>query len=227
VIDSSDFYGEGGKKLGLGSSAAVAVAVCACVAEAAGLPWWQVETELPRVANTAHRTAQGGRGSGYDVLASVHGGIGVVTGGRNPGWEDVELPWLSTIGLQSRRRSVRTGSAVASYERWKEAHAKEHREFLAASNRYVSELAGSPDFDTAKPILSLARDLGRNLGRAIGVSADIGQREDVDAPNEAAFASFCKALGAGNELVGCISRSGRCPAGFTAEEIDREGARWL
>src|SRR4030042_1902847 len=35
-------------------------------------------------ALAAHRRAQGGRGSGYDVLASFHGGAGLFAGGGRP-----------------------------------------------------------------------------------------------------------------------------------------------
>ena len=50
-IDSSALFGEGGRKAGFGSSAAVSATLCAAL--------------------EAHRSAQGGTGSGYDVYASV------------------------------------------------------------------------------------------------------------------------------------------------------------
>lgn len=71
-IDSSTFS-QGGAKLGLGSSAAVAVSLAhalrilrGCVATPAAL-----FTDALR----AHRSAQGGLGSGIDIAASAYGGV--------------------------------------------------------------------------------------------------------------------------------------------------------
>src|SRR5690606_21597860 len=64
---------EGGHKLGLGSSAAVATALAAALAAAGGI---RPDRELLfDLASSAHRTAQGGTGSGGDVAASVYGGL--------------------------------------------------------------------------------------------------------------------------------------------------------
>jgi phosphomevalonate kinase len=71
-IDSSALRA-GGHKLGLGSSAAVAVALTAALARAAGLE--PDREEVFHLANTAHRAAQGGAGSGGDVAASTYGGL--------------------------------------------------------------------------------------------------------------------------------------------------------
>ena len=57
-------------KLGLGSSAAVCVAVMGALQSALSLG----ETELD-AAISAHREAQGGRGSGYDVATALVGGV--------------------------------------------------------------------------------------------------------------------------------------------------------
>ncbi|MBI5513204.1 MAG: hypothetical protein HY909_05510 [Deltaproteobacteria bacterium] len=71
-FDTSALYGEGGRKLGLGSSAAACVAglLCALLAEGVPVDW----DELARIARQGHREAQGG-GSGVDVLASAYGGL--------------------------------------------------------------------------------------------------------------------------------------------------------
>lgn len=73
-IDSSALS-EGGLKLGLGSSAAVAAAAVGVLLEEAGI---DLAEELPfalRLADLAHRAAQGGRGSGGDVAVAVFGGV--------------------------------------------------------------------------------------------------------------------------------------------------------
>lgn len=72
AIDTRAFSADG-HKLGLGSSAAVSVTLCQALAIAAGVNLER--TELATLAIRSHRRAQGGRGSGGDVAASVHGGL--------------------------------------------------------------------------------------------------------------------------------------------------------
>lgn len=62
----------GGRKLGLGSSAAVCVATGRALASAAGRPF---DLRLLRACERAHFTAQGDRGSGYDVFTVGAGGV--------------------------------------------------------------------------------------------------------------------------------------------------------
>lgn len=67
TMDTTAFFARG-TKLGLGSSAALCVALQAAFAAVSGTqPDYQA-------ALTAHRAAQGGRGSGIDVAASFYGG---------------------------------------------------------------------------------------------------------------------------------------------------------
>lgn len=62
----------GGHKLGLGTSAAVAVATGRAICAARGVPF---DGAALRRCEHAHRAAQGGRGSGYDVFAIGAGGL--------------------------------------------------------------------------------------------------------------------------------------------------------
>jgi mevalonate kinase len=72
AIDSAALAA-GGAKLGLGSSAAAAAVAVGVELAAAGVDA-DVETAFALAAR-AHRAAQGGRGSGADVAAAVHGGV--------------------------------------------------------------------------------------------------------------------------------------------------------
>ncbi len=74
LVDTSTFT-EGASKLGLGSSAATAVASVGAVMELAGMSIADNRDLLFSIADGAHRTAQGGMGSGADVAASVYGGV--------------------------------------------------------------------------------------------------------------------------------------------------------
>ena len=72
VLDSSAFFAQDGNKLGLGSSAAV------LTAWAGALQAYDKkdvsELSLGRLIGL-HRALQGGRGSGIDVAAALHGGL--------------------------------------------------------------------------------------------------------------------------------------------------------
>ncbi len=74
MVDSSAFE-RGGCKLGLGSSAAAALASVGAVFENAGLSITENRDLVLSVADTAHRAAQGGVGSGADVAVSAAGGF--------------------------------------------------------------------------------------------------------------------------------------------------------
>ncbi|MFL5303861.1 MAG: mevalonate kinase [Polyangia bacterium] len=72
AVDSAALS-QDGQKLGLGSSAAAVVAAVGALWDALGQPL-DAATLLP-LAVGAHRAAQGGRGSGGDVAASLFGGV--------------------------------------------------------------------------------------------------------------------------------------------------------
>ena len=71
-LDTSAFFTPSGEKLGLGSSGALAASLFTLWAHLAGQE--PGEDALVQAALRAHRHAQGGRGSGADVAASVCGG---------------------------------------------------------------------------------------------------------------------------------------------------------
>lgn len=74
IVDTAGFS-EGGVKLGLGSSAAAAVAAAGAVLEYAGVGVGSNKELLFGAADAAHRSAQGGVGSGADVAVAVYGGF--------------------------------------------------------------------------------------------------------------------------------------------------------
>jgi phosphomevalonate kinase len=256
VIDSRSFSADDGTKLGFGSSAAVTVALCAALARlarlagaanalgASAIPALGEERFAP-LAVEAHRAVQHGRGSGYDVLASIHGGIGVVTGGREPSWRSVELPWLRSVGVARAQRPVATTSAITAWQSWKSENGEEHRRIIARSNEVVAAIAASSDFDRASVHLDSARELGERIGRLIGVSASVADRvaeTGAAAVDRAAITGGAmgfsgatrstlatgsyKALGAGNETAGWFSPDGHAPPPFSPVALDFGGARW-
>ena len=218
-VDSRALYSADGRKTGLGSSAAVTVSVvCALLALAGESARGE---EAATVAVRSHRAAQNGRGSGYDVLASFHGGAGVVRGGRFPSWEPCGLPAGFELFLFPGSAPVSTADAVGRYERWKTGNPGPARDFLAQSNDAIGSFLRSPTADQLHRSLGSCRRLGSELGRAIGVSAEIALPPGLNG-------AWCKAVGAGNELGACLvppgaprpSRSSGCrPLRLAAEGV--------
>jgi phosphomevalonate kinase len=181
----------GGRKGGFGSSAAVAVALTwVLLGQASGRPDTKVAAE---VALGAHRRAQGGQGSGYDVFASSFGGVGLFIGGERPSWEPLRLDWLAPLFLGRGPRSVSTPQAIERYRRWRERSPGEAAGFLRDSNRCALGFARSGSRSEAASWLACSRELGLSLGERIGVDASLPW-PNPSAPGE------LKALGAGNEL---------------------------
>jgi phosphomevalonate kinase len=218
VVDSSAFF-TGSRKGGFGSSAAVAAALTCALLHLSGFSGPGLLQCAARLALLAHRRVQGGRGSGYDVYASLYGGIGCLTGGVDPVWQAVELPWLPPLYLFPGPASVSTTSSLQRYERWKASHPDEWRSFLEESNRGVRRFLTAESWSQARPIFTASKELGLRLGRRIGVSAQVDPPGSLDQ-------SLCKALGAGNEL-GIYLASESAP-GTALEQIGvtAEGLRW-
>jgi len=193
-VDSSDFF-FGGRKGGLGSSAAAAVGLCwALLALAAGSP--PQPAAVLEAALAAHRRAQGGHGSGYDVFASFHGGAGLFAGGARPSWQPLDLPWLEPLYLFHGERSLSTPVAIGKYREWRLRRPEEAGSFLEKSNRLVWSFSRAASRLEALGSLRRCRALGLRLGEAIGVPAAMHPPDDWDGIR----AEDCKALGAGNEL---------------------------
>jgi phosphomevalonate kinase len=193
-VDSSSFFSPDGRKSGLGSSAAVTVALVCGLLRAAGA---DPPADAPRLALQAHRRAQGGRGSGYDVMTSFNGGAGLFTGGADPRWQPCVLPGDMRLLLFSGPAPVSTAEAVARYGEWKNSDPAAAQDFLRESNNaIVSFLRAASD---AQLLLwfTACRELGIELGRAIGIPADIPVPPGLEP-------KWCKALGAGNELGLCL-----------------------
>lgn len=185
---------------GYGSSAAVAVAASAMLLSLAGLRGDDLVQAVAHAALSAHRAFQGGRGSGYDVAASLHGGVGLFEGGEEPAWTPLALDWIGPLCLFQGEAPVVTSGAVARYQDWKRSDPAAASRFLAASNRAVAGFARARGWDEGAAWFEAARALGLELGRAIGVSAEVRP--------PAAASGLCKAVGAGNELGVLVGSAG-------------------
>ena len=109
-------------KPGFGGSAAACVAACV----AAGRP--------PTDALSIHHTVQGS-GSGVDVLASIHGGMGRCIDGEWTALPPI-IPVVTFAG-----QSARTGPRVQQYRRWSGPN---HARFVEESTRLASRFEHAP-----------------------------------------------------------------------------------
>lgn len=193
TVDTAAFYTRDGRKRGFGSSAAVTVALTALWCAASGPR--PDDRRVRTLATEAHRAAQDGRGSGYDVATSSSGGIVAFTGGLHPRAEGVELPWLPPIALFAGRTEVRTTDAVERYHRWREREPNAAERFVSRSNELVERFMEADSWEHARPHFERYVRLSLELGCAIGVSAAIPPPTATSGVVRA-----YKAVGAGNEL---------------------------
>lgn len=225
TVDSTALFTPDGRKRGLGSSAAVTVAVAAFAVRA----YTGGEVSL-QTAVSAHRAAQGGHGSGYDVATSLRGGVLRFTGGATPEAARLEIPWLRRVALFSGATAVRTVSSVGAYRDWRRTEPEEAAAFVRESNDLVCAFAGEAPAapERAATILRKYRRLANDLGRRIGVPAEIDLPGDR---RSTAWLGF-KAVGAGAELGIALensfagSGSGAQPAGGDVVPVSADGLRW-
>lgn len=120
LLDSSALFAESGEKLGLGSSAAVLTAL------AGALQAFDNKADLALSLNeliALHRRLQGGRGSGIDVAAALHGGLNTFeiddTSGAAIG--SVRLP--NSVGFAGifAGKSAATSDFVERFRNWRRA----------------------------------------------------------------------------------------------------------
>ncbi|WP_166788374.1 mevalonate kinase [Cryobacterium sp. TMS1-13-1] len=144
-IDSAELSRDG-HKLGLGSSAAVASALTAALATASRLHLDRAA--LFTLAQSAHRAAQNGTGSGGDVAASVYGGLLSYAVGATP----VPLQWpndLTMLAVVTGEGSVTT-DLVGRVNDFGAEHPLQHAQDVARLTRLAhtaqSALADRAEF---------------------------------------------------------------------------------
>jgi phosphomevalonate kinase len=206
TLDSRNLFGQdrqgGTRKLGLGSSACTAGALTALfhrlnMATTDAKPPEGTDPELSQKAVLAHRAAQGKEGSGYDVLCSLGGGLGLFTGGKQPRWSPLPLP-EGHFALYPGASSVGTLRAIDTWKEWKKNHDDLWQSYRRENHQIVQGFKDgrwSQAFEEAK-------SWGLRLGKKLGISAEIQNPEDLSSGAQTLLAqSLYKALGAGNEIA--------------------------
>jgi phosphomevalonate kinase len=173
LIDSSAFQRDG-KKLGLGSSAAVAAASVAAVMELAGLPVAANRDMCFALAERAHRTAQGGAGSGADVAAAVHGGI--IQYRRPPrGYpviQKAKLPSTVRLVVFAEGTPSSTVDMVRAVRAYADAHAEDYAQVMQPLREQAENFAEALTDGNVDGLLAAARsylDGLTALGERVGV----------------------------------------------------------
>lgn len=200
AVDSGALSGDG-RKLGLGASAAVAVAVTRALLDGSDREV-RLDTVF-RTALSAHRAAQGGRGSGYDVAVSTYGGTGLFHGGEEPRFEPLPAA-PADLFLVLGDRPLATTPAVSRYLAWareQPADCRRHRRVSDAIVRHALRTGGWAE------ALRAGRRVTRWLGEHIGVPVEPDElRERLD--HVAAAGHAGKPAGAGGELAICVAAPG-------------------
>jgi len=190
VLDSAALSTDAGK-LGLGSSAAVAAAGVGAMLEAAGRNIEQDRDLVLGLADRAHRAAQGGRGSGADVAAAIHGGV--IRCARIGDKFDVQ-PLGLPRDLEIVVFSTGTPSSTVDHLKALEAFAENDRGLYQLRLRGIGELAleivSCWAAGDVKQIASLTRFTNNQL-HALGV--EIGM--PIVTPPLAAAAKLAEELG--------------------------------
>lgn len=220
-VDSSDLFGAEGTKLGLGSSA------CTALAAAFGFArFFQKQftrSELFPLALSAYRHAQGGRGSGYDMAASLYGGILQFTGGITPEVLPLELPWFpEPFYLSPTGFSVNSSSAVEAFEEWPLSR---RNRWKSRSNQLLQRcLSAESEQELLENLLLYRREAGewgKSLGYPAGIDGDDPGETPADhsSKDPVGISSFSKYLGAGDEILWSGSAVEK---GFSCR-VDRRG----
>lgn len=230
-VDSSAFSGPHGK-LGLGSSAAVAATVAALLLHRDHPCAGDLEADRRRVfraALTAHRSAQGGRGSGYDVAASVWGGVVRFTGGHLPTVRRHRPAALPALCLVAGTTPLATPGAVARYDEWRRREPAQADDFRRRSRDLVEQFAAATDGAQCCAAIRTGGELLGWLGVRIGVAVE---PPDLHARLQRLRAAgwAAKPVGAGGELGIAAAPAGRSPPYepyVMPLVLAQEGLRWL
>ncbi|TVS10795.1 MAG: hypothetical protein EA419_09845 [Wenzhouxiangella sp.] len=191
-------------KLGLGSSAAVTVALTAALR--AFLDGTGTQPN-PEDLLAAHRAGQGGRGSGIDLAASIHGGVlAYRLTASGPEVETLSWPSDWPLGFVWSGVAASTGSFLQRYSRWQAANpaAAESlgRELDACARAALAALRAA-DLEVLMICVNCYRRLMGRIGDQIQAAVmDSRHRELAGLVGEAG--SAYKPCGAGGGDVGVM-----------------------
>lgn len=191
-VETSDDLSDGENKLGLGGSAAATVAAAFAAAEGTDA----TRDELWALCDEVHRRVQGGKGSGADVAASVHGGV--VRYVREPrSVTPVVVHPDVRIVLAWTGRSVKTAPRLERWNRFVQEKKSEAERFARLSREAVA----ITERGLAAGDETLLRDgIGQSRAALHELEAELGVELETPALAAAADAAF--RVGACGKLSG-------------------------
>lgn len=205
AIDTSELASHA--KLGIGSSSAVAAVLT--VALCPGASTEQIEG----VAMRAHWAFQGGRGSGVDVLAALHGGVLLVEGGRVERIRPPEgLGWAAI----ATGTPASTTSLLERMARWRETaplrSSAYFRELRMAAEFGASALrAGDTHAWLHAVELFVEREQAIDRDAGIGIFAG-GVSEAIAVARRAGWTAKPSGAGGGDVVVAFADQNADCYA---------------
>lgn len=207
-----------GKKVGFGSSAASTVAV---IAATLGFHGYQAsQEELYKLAALAHYFAQGKVGSGFDVAASVYGGVFIYTR-FDPDWlvrqmetnrpltEVVGEQWpglsIEPLGVPQNlqflvgwtNQSASTSAMVKQLKAWAKDHRNEYRDLFGQIATLVKDLIPAWESQDQETILRLLQE-NEMLLRTLGERSGVG----IETPELKKLSEIAHSLGGAGKLSG-------------------------
>lgn len=224
AVDSRPLFDTSGRKLGFGSSAASTVAATAGLLAALDLDPVEFRPLVYAVATAAHRDLQGGHGSGYDVATSCYGGIGLFRGGEWTSYDHIDAFWLPPLGVLSGEYEESTAHAVQRFRETYACDSSRMETLLDRSDGAVRSIATAGSWPEARVGLRNAREVGIEIGRRIGIPADVRRSPSAPEHDRGCDDRFLKALGAGRETVVAIPHLPGCEDRMVVR--DEEGLRW-
>lgn len=173
-LDTAPFLAaDASTKLGLGSSAAVAVACWAALRALAEDPAYACKRQLLRNVLQLHHAAQGCRGSGIDVAASLYGGVMCYSRrepSRDPEVEPIRLPpGIQMIPIWSGT-AASTPELLAQVESYAVRAAPAFKKHVERMARVASAGCAAARDGDSEALLSSMHDYGELL-RILGEQA--------------------------------------------------------
>lgn len=209
TVESASLHIDAGEtKLGLGSSAAVVTALGAALHDA--LAYWDLAAPTPASLAEeldAHREAQGGRGSGVDVAASVFGSVIAyqLEQGR-PHVRPLTLPSGVAFSVVWTGQAASTTAFLDGVRAWKTAAPEAYAQEIAAMRELAQQAVAACDGDAAAPFLAAIRGYREamdTLGRGAGLPIVSAPHRTLAALAEAEGVAY-KPSGAGGGDVGLL-----------------------
>jgi hydroxymethylglutaryl-CoA reductase len=190
-------------KLGLGSSSAVAAGLAVALA-----PGASAATVEP-IALGAHRCFQGGRGSGADVLAALHGGLMRIEGGRARRLAmPAGLQWVAiSVGHPADTRSLL--DAVSTWRDREPAEAESVLGAMRAASRAGADALERGDVAGWLAAVESFWEAERALSRASGAGVvDAAVEAIVAAARAAGWVAKPSGAGGGDVVVAFAGERG-------------------